>query len=203
MVTAPGLPAPEVDEHLSYEDSASVYAEGTEFLISRASMVTSTGTYLDAPRHRYRDGEDVAEVALERCVELPLLVLDAPAEGEIGGELLPDDVTGCAVLFRTGWSAHWGTPRYGSPEHPHLHVETARLLASRGAALVGIDAVNVDGTEDGERPIHSTLLRAGILIVENLTGLEALPARGATFTAAPLPFRTLPSFPVRAYARLQ
>jgi len=47
-----------------------------------------------------------------------------------------------------------------------------------GAELVGIDAMNIDDTADGERPAHTLLLAAGIPVVEHLTGLEQLPPTG-------------------------
>lgn len=201
-ITYPGLPGPEVGDHLSFEESQSHYAAGTEFQIRRTTFVTSTGTYLDAPRHRYRDGSDIADLALESCVELPMVVVDAPGEGPIDPDLVPGDIAGAAVLFRTRWDRHFGTEQYGATEHPHLSSRTAELLVGAGVSIVGIDAVNVDATDGDERPIHSTLLAAGVLVVENLTGLAPLPERGGTFTAVPLRFADLPSFPVRAYARL-
>ena len=68
---------------------------------------------------------------------------------------------------------------------------------------MGIDAVNVDEmVERGERPAHTLLLGAGIPIVEHLTGLDAVPATGARFTAAPPRFAGVGTLPVRAYARL-
>jgi kynurenine formamidase len=200
MTTYPGLPGPELDDFLSFEASRGHYDQGTEFQIRRLSMVTSTGTYLDAPRHRVREGADVSQVALGRCAMLPAVVVDSRGAVEIGPKHVRGDVLGCAVLFLTGWDRHWGTDEYGGHDHPHLAPETADLLVRGGAALAGIDSVNVDGTRTGARPIHTTLLRAGVLIVENLTNLAAVPARGARFTAAPLAFEGLPSFPVRAFA---
>ena len=110
------------------------------------------------------------------------------------------DVQGAAVLLRTGWDRHWGTDRYGDPVHPHLTEAGARTLVDRGAALVGIDSVNIDDTTTGQRPAHTVLLAAGILVVEHLTGLDGLPATGATFTAVPPAIRGLATFPVRAFA---
>jgi hypothetical protein len=51
----PGLPEPEIADHLSRQESRARYAVGTEFHIGRISVVANTGTYLDAP---FR-GEDV------------------------------------------------------------------------------------------------------------------------------------------------
>ena len=56
MVTYKGLPAPLICDHLSYVASYEVYADGTEFQIGRIDMVANTGTYVDVPSHRYRDG---------------------------------------------------------------------------------------------------------------------------------------------------
>ena len=70
-----------------------------------------------------------------------------------------------------------------------------------GVSLVGIDALNIDDTESGgERPAHSILLAAGVHVVERLTALDRLRARGARFTAAPPAIRGFGAFPVRAFA---
>jgi kynurenine formamidase len=73
-------------------------------------------------------------------------------------------------------------------------------LADHGAALVGIDSLNIDDTAGQTRPVHTTLLRHGIPIVEHLRGLEALPPHGFRFHAAPPMISGMGSFPVRAYA---
>ena len=52
-------------------------------------------------------------------------------------------------------------------------------------ALVGIDSMNIDDTRGGERPVHSMLLGAEILIVEHLCNLAALPDEGFEFSAIP------------------
>jgi kynurenine formamidase len=66
--------------------------------------------------------------------------------------------------------------------------------------VVGIDSVNIDDTADGERPAHTTLLAAGIPIVEHLTNLEALPLDRFRFFAVPPRFEGVGTFPVRAFA---
>ena len=202
MITYPGLPGPEIGEHLSFDASASHYAPGTEFAIGRVSMVANTGTYLDTPAHRFRNGHDLAGLPLESCALLPAVVVDG-GDGPIGPSAFRDvEVQGAAVLLRTGWDRHWSTDRYGDLVHPHLTEAGARWLVERGAALVGIDSVNIDDTTTGQRPAHTVLLAAGIPVVEHLTRLDGVPATGAIFTAVPPAIRGLATFPVRAFARV-
>ena len=111
-------------------------------------------------------------------------------------------VTGRAVLVRTGWSRHWGSDRYGAPDHPYVTAAAADALVTGGATLVGIDSVNIDGTATGERPAHSALLAAGIPIVEHLANLYRLPAGGFQLFAVPPAIEDMGTFPVRAFAIL-
>lgn len=200
MITYPGLPGPQIGAHLTFEASHEQYAEGTEFSIGRISMIGNTGTYLDTPVHRFRDGHDLSGLPLSRCAYLPAVVVDA-GTGPIGPAAFDDiDVDGSAVLLRTGWDRYWGTEHYGDPAHPHLTRAGAQALVERRAALVGIDSVNIDDTSTGHRPAHTLLLGAGIPIVEHLTRLDTLPVTGASFTAVPPAIRGLATFPVRAFA---
>jgi kynurenine formamidase len=205
MITYPGLPGPEITPHLTREDSRRVYAAGTEFAIDRLSLVGNTGTYLDSPFHRYGDGTDLAGLPLERLADLPAVVVRTAGSGIRGvgiGSLTDLEVAGWAVLLHTGGDRYWAQPEY-AVDAPYLTAEAAQWLVDHGAALVGIDAVNIDdisGGAGGERPAHSLLLAAGIPIVEHLTGLENLPPIGARFTAAPPRVAAFGTFPVRAYA---
>jgi arylformamidase len=202
MVTYKGLPAPLICDHLSREASRRVYAPGTEFQIGKIEMVGNTGTYIDSPFHRYADGKDLADLSLEKLANLECVVagIDTSKSRAIGR--LPfreDEIRGRAVLIRTDWQRHWRTDQYFEG-HPHLTGELAEWLVSAGAALVGIDSYNIDCTDTGERPVHTTLLGSEIPIVEHLRGLEALPAYGSRFFAVPPKIRAFGTFPVRAYA---
>ncbi|GAA5023332.1 cyclase family protein [Kitasatospora paranensis] len=204
MVTYPGLPGPEIGHHLTRRASRDHYTPGTEFAIGHISMVSNTGTYLDSPFHRYEDGTDVAGLPLDRFTDLDgVVVRTLGTHGRaIDRELLlPYDVTGRAVLLHTGWDRHWGTEQYGSG-HPYLTAAAAEWLVGQRAALVGIDSLNVDDTEDGTRPAHTALLAAGIPVVEHLCGLEQLPLQGFRFHAAPPAVEGMGTFPVRALAVL-
>ncbi len=200
MTTYPGLPGPVISEHLSREGSRGHYEPGTEFHIGRIDMVANTGTYLDTPYHRFPDGYDIAELQLSQVANLPGVCLRCH-EGAVTSEVLARvDVKGRAVLFSTGWDRFWGTERYGDPDHPYLTESTADLLVERGAALIGIDSVNIDDTREGTRPVHTKLLAAGIPIVEHLTGLDQLVGGEFRFFAVPAKVSGMGTFPVRAFA---
>jgi kynurenine formamidase len=204
LVTYPGLPGPAITPYLTREASREHYAAGTEFVIDQLTMVGNTGTYLDAPYHRYPGGQDLSGIPLARTAELPAVVVRVTGAQQPGigvGALAGHDVRGRAVLLHTGDDARFGTPGYAQGRH-FLSRAGAAWLAEQDAALVGIDALNIDDTADGQRPAHTMLLAAGIPVVEHLTGLGQLPPTGAMFTAVPLRIEGLGTIPVRAFARL-
>jgi arylformamidase len=201
LITYRGLPAPVIRDFMSREASRSLYAAGTTFQIGKIEMVANTGTYIDTPFHRYPEGSDLAGLPLESVAELEGIVFRA-ARGKraLDSELFQDtDIREKAVLIHTGWARHWKSERYFDG-HPFLTEGAASWLAARGAALVGMDSLNVDDTSDGRRPAHSILLGANIPIVEHLCGLEQIPDNGFRFHAVPVKVRHFGTFPVRAYA---
>jgi arylformamidase len=203
MVTLPGLPGPEITPFLTREASKATYADGTTFDIGRISLVANTGTYVDAPFHRFADGADLSGLALERLANVPAVLVDVRGSGQRGvtaEALAPYDVEGYAVLLQTGDSERFGTPDYVVDAH-FLTRDGAEWLVRHDAAAVGIDASNIDDMGDGTRPAHTVLLEAGIPIVEHLTGLDQLsPSDSIRFTAAPPMVEGMGTFPVRAFA---
>lgn len=205
MVTYPGLAPPVISDWLSRDASRAKYAPGTTFQIGKIEMIANTGTYMDAPFHRHASGGDMAAFPLEAVADLEGLVVRATARAGRGldaGVLRGGDVRGKAVLVHTGWDAHWRTAAYSSG-YPFLTRDAAEYLVAAGAALVGIDSLNIDDDKDGTRPAHSLLLGAGIPIVEHMTNLGALPESGFRFFAVPPKVKGMGSFPVRAFARIE
>ena len=202
MTTHPGIPAPSISTFLTHEASTARYAPGTTFEIGRIDLVANTGTYIDTPAHRFPGGQDLAGLELERVVDVDGVLVDCRGAPDraIGPEAFEGiDVRGRAVLIATGWDEHWGTPAYLS-DNPFLTGAAAEWLVASGAALVGIDSLNIDSLTDPTRPAHTAILRAGIPLVEHLTGLGALPANGWRFFAVPPRIRGMATFPVRAFA---
>lgn len=204
MVTYKGLPAPVICDWRSREESRSIY-DGAEFQIGRIEMVANTGTYVDSPFHRYAHGKDLSELPLESVADLECLVVPVDIATSVAIDAVPlsaQAVGGRAVLFHTGWDQHWRTDAYFEG-HPHLTERAAEWLARAGAALVGIDSMNIDSIATGKRPVHTILLGRDIPIVEHLCGLAAVPARGGRFSAVPVKVKRCGTFPVRAFVSLR
>jgi kynurenine formamidase len=201
IVTYKGLPGPHIRDYWSRRASAANYDDGSTFQIGRIDMVANTGTYVDAPFHRFEEGADLAQLGLEQLAGLEGILVRSPGIEADVGLFEGLDVAGKAVLVETGWSRHWRTPAYYE-NHPFLAEAAARLLADRGARLVGIDSHNIDDTRTRTRPVHTILLGAGVIVCEHLTDLAALPQSGFRFTAVPPKVSGMGTFPVRAFAEL-
>jgi len=204
METYRGLPVPTVDVVVDYDASRERYKGLAEFYIASLHLCGNTGTYVDSPRHRFRDGADLASLPLERLAGVPAVVVDATRAGRaIGPEHLGDlDLSGKAVLVRTDFSRHWRTEDYFR-DNPFLTAAASELLVSRRVAVVGIDSLNIDDIGDLSRPAHTILLGAGIPVAEHLTALAAVPKAGGKLHAVPIPWVGGTTFPVRAYVMVE
>jgi arylformamidase len=203
MPSYPGLPVPRFEPIVDHEESRSRYDGKAEFYLGKADFPCNSGTYLDSPFHRYRDGRDLGQIEIQAVAGLPGLVFDGEPDSDrkIVADEFGANFEGKAVLFRTGWDERWGTDAYWEPG-PWLASETLRTLIDARAALVGVDFWNVDNVEDPARPAHTELLKAGILIVEHMCNLSALPSDGFRFFAPALRIAGGASFPVRAFAEI-
>jgi kynurenine formamidase len=103
------------------------------------------------------------------------------------------------ALFRSGWSLKWGTPAYDSG-YPVLSTPAAAWLAGFPLKGVGFDAPSADAPGSCDLPVHRLLLGRGMVIVENLANLEALPDGAFTFLCLPLPLADAEGAPARAAA---
>jgi kynurenine formamidase len=201
MSVFPSLPQPHIGVYLSHAESRSHYEERACFAVTHIEMVTSLGTYLDAPYHRHPGRATIDQLDLGQCV-LAGVVVDvrnkAPREPIRAADLRDLSACGGAVLFCTGWDSHWKQPAYY--DHPFLSADAVECIVEQAPSLVGIDVLNIDDPRDNARPAHTQLLRQDTLIVENLCRLEQLISHSFLFVAAPVKVRGAAAFPVRAFA---
>ena len=169
--------------------------------MGQATRWACAGTCLDSPFHVDTGRADLANLPLQRLVNVPIATVRAYARRQVTADHLGDPglLWGKAVLLHTGWARRWGTPAYRQPGSPHLTHAAIDALIGANVALVGIDAVAVDDPDD---PGRRSLLGADIPILEHLTNLDLLPETGARLTVLPPPIRGVASFPVRVVAVL-
>ena len=174
--------------------------EGSGSYSRWVSLPEHAGTHLDAPCHYAPDGADVAAIPVTQLVR-PLAVVDLSqrAARDADATLGAEDVQaweaahgrlepGTAVFLRTGWdarrrdaAAYLGGSSEQDLHFPGFGVDGARLLVTeRGVVGLGTDTVSIDPGAALDMPVHREVaLPAGVWQVENLVGLDRLPATGA------------------------
>jgi kynurenine formamidase len=183
------------------------------------------GTHLDAPIHFAEGQATVGQIPLDRLIG-PAVVIDVSrqAGADVDYRLSLEDVrawerrqgtipAGALVLLRTGWSARWpdkkrylgdDTPGDASRLHfPSYGAEAARILVTdRKVTALGVDTASIDHGPSKDFPVHQIVAAANVLGLENLTGLDALPATGAWVIALPMKIAGGSGGPLRAIALL-
>ncbi len=170
---------------------------------SRLELGCHVGTHIDAPLHFLAGAGGVDDQPLERFAG-PAVVIrprPEPAPGPLPASLLDGvDLAGVDfVLLDTGWARHWGQPRYYE-EWPSLSAPLAARLAAAGLKGVGLDTPSLDDYVG--RAAHDICAAAGLINLENLANLAALPERGFRLLALPLKLTGAEASPVRAAALL-
>lgn len=202
MPVHPGLPAPVFAPVVSHRDSRARYQGQAEFNIGKVEMPGNVGTYLDAPFHRFSHLEDLSRIPLEAVVGLHAFVVDVSVSPRALAPGLDNRLrANGALLFRTGWDSRWGKEDYWE-QPPYLAEQTVEKIVRMNIRLLGVDFGNIDDASDNSRPAHTRLLREGILVVENLCNLAALPEHGFRFFAVPPRIHRGSSFPIRAFAEV-
>lgn len=170
------------------------------------TLATHTGTHMDAPAHILPGAPTLDQMPPGRFVG-KACVLDLDSAGPrvprwvVEGQA--DRLQNVTIaLLRTGWSRHWGEREYFQG-FPTLTEDAARFLVERGVSAIGVDAISFDPVEAENLPIHHILLGAGVLLIENLTGLDLLPPTGFLLCCLPLPLGNADGAPCRAVAVLE
>lgn len=175
-------------------DPVTQIAAGKPLNICELHMATHVGTHIDAPYHAFEDGRTIDELPLDRFSGPGVVI---PVRLGAGEEISPDAIEaagleverGDIVLLSTGWAARFHDESYH--DHPYPSADLARWLVERGVKMLGVDCVTVDAPPsrrgpDFAYPVHRTLLRSEVLIIENLAALTAAEGRRVVVTAFPL-----------------
>ena len=129
------------------------------------------GTHIDGPRHMTSDNRIIGDLPLDRFAGKGVLI-DVRGEKQIvfrdefSKIIHKDDI----LLFYSGLDKLFGTPQYFT-NYPDFTKGFACFLAERQVKIVGLDW---DSPDHVPYPIHNTLLKNNILILENLTNLDQI-----------------------------
>jgi acyl-CoA synthetase (AMP-forming)/AMP-acid ligase II/kynurenine formamidase len=175
----------------------------------RIEIGSHTGTHYDAPRHFVAGGATIDEYDMDTFVG-PAVVADltpvAPLE-EVSLDRLRAALGGAPrhprVLLRFDWDTRYVDGDFYA-QSPYLARGAAAWLLESGIRLLGMDTPSPDDPRlgfgsDDDSPNHHTLLGGGVVLLEYLANLRALPPV-VFLVAAPLQIAGSDGSPVRALA---
>ena len=199
----PGMSRPAVIRDFEVKHVATVEKDGVD--VSEIFMSAHTGTHFDAPKHFVGTGQTVDQVSWEsfigEAVVLDLTRLEPKHEisrkdlEPFAAKIRPKDI----VLLHTGSDKWLNKPEYAT-HYPYIGASAARWLVEKKVSAVGVDFLAVDALskEPLSLDAHTTLLGAGIGIVECLANLREIQSERSLFIAAPLKIEGGDASPVRA-----
>ncbi len=178
-----------------------------------------TGTHIDAPMHFSADGQSVDEIPVGHLV-VPLCVVDiaAKAADDADAQVTPDDLQawidangdipdGACVAMHSGWAGKTGGEGFrnadgdGVMHFPGFHVEAAQMLIeSTGAVAIAVDTLSLDHGPSADFATHYAWLPTNRYGIENIAGLDQVPAAGATLVVGAPAHRGGSGGPARIFA---
>ena len=176
--------------------------EDIGFLEKNITMVSHTGTHMDAPAHLIKNAKTLDKFPVGQFYGKALLVDFTNIKGSVI-ELKPlehykETLTKVEfLLIQTGWSKYWGSDKY-FVDYPVLSLEAANWLGTFSLKGIGLDTISADKIDTVKYEVHNVFLQNETVIVENLTNLNLLPDNSFTFSCFPMSFENADGSPVRA-----
>jgi kynurenine formamidase len=183
--------------------------------VSSVNQGLHTGAHIDSPLHVFKDGITTAEISLDQvigeAITIDLSFVDANHKITIddlrrGGA---DQVKkGDIVLLRTGWTdrmyGKW--PDYFT-QSPYFPPESAEWLVAKDPKSIGFDffeeyCARLPDFTSEDFPMHRVILGAGIVIMEGITNLGALPRQRVPFFAPFYKIEGTEGAPARFFAQI-
>jgi kynurenine formamidase len=184
--------------------------------VSSVHQSLHTGAHIDSPLHVYRDGITTAEISLDQVIgEAVVIDLSFVTANQ---RLTIDDLKrggadqvrrGDIVLLRTDGSdkmyGRW--PDYFT-QSPFFPPDAAEWLVAKGPKSIGFDffeehCARLPDFTSEDFPTHRVILGAGIVIMEGLTNLGALPRRRVSFYAPFYKIAGTEGAPARFFAAIE
>ena len=186
---------------IAYEKDKDIDKDG--YQLWKLTIFEHSGTHVDAPMHFSKDGASVDQIPPAALV-CPLCVIDltAKAAEDANAMVEPADVeawvsangvipAGALVAMHSGWAAKVGSPEFrntpdGAFAFPGFSKAATDMLAGMEVAGIGVDTLSLDPGNSADFAVHYSWLPGGRYGIENLAGLDQVPAKAATvFVGAP------------------
>jgi len=170
----------------------------------KITMYTHTATHMDAPCHIIKNAKTLDDFTVDKFIG-KAIVIDCKklAKQQITLDFLKpyeDKIKNVEfVLFNAGWSAKWQKEEYFE-DFPVLSNEAAKWLTGFKLKGIGLDSISLDKVYDVELINHHIVLEKEILIIENMTNMDSLPAGEFILHCLPLKIEKADGSPVRAVA---
>jgi len=174
------------------------------YILGEVTMCTHVGTHIEVPYHHWQGGADTADFSIHKLVA-PGVCLDF-SHKKNGDTITLEEVKahearicpGDIVFIRQGADRLYWTDRWN--EQAHLSVEANQWLVDKGIGCLGTDAAGLEVPGTDHQPNHVAVCKAGIPMIESLSGLERLGDERHLIIILPLPIEGLDASPVRVVA---
>jgi arylformamidase len=183
--------------------------------VSSVNQGLHTGAHIDSPLQVFKDGITTAEISLDQvigeAVTIDLSFINANHKISIddlkrGGadKVKKSDI----VLLRTDWTdkmyGKW--PDYFT-QSPFFPPESAEWLVAKDPKSIGFDffeeyCARLPDFSSEDFPMHRVILGAGIVIMEGITNLGALPRQRVPFYAPFYKIEGTEGAPARFFAQV-
>lgn len=193
----PRIPLWPGDPPIEFEAIASLETDG--YFLRRFSLGEHSATHMNAPNSFFADGMGIDGYQPQDLVR-PAVVMDVrgKTQGHPDYVISPQDIedwecqhgmieAGAVVLMYTGWQHLWNDPAafFGQDAQgshfPGIGEAAIHfLLSQRQIAGVGIDTHGVDPGQSSTFVTNRAVLAGNGVVLECLTNLDQMPAKGAT-----------------------
>ena len=172
----------------------------------KITMFTHSATHMDAPCHILKNPKSLDQFPVDKFAGKGIVINCKNLKGKsISIDFLKQHQTKINnaefILFNSGWSLKWKTDDYFE-DFPTLTLDAAVWLTQFKLKGIGLDTLSLDEISDMNLPNHKIVLKEEILIIENMTNLDALPDE-FMFHCFPIKIEKADGSPVRAVAIVQ
>ena len=210
-IITPGAGSRPVETEMVPPPECDGFPEDQWYVMHKLAFLNHVGTHIEVPYHVLEEGEDLAEVPLERlCGEAVILDVTAAEPGEYmplamiqeaarkAGGVKDGDIVFCRFDYDRYYDKDEG------PRWPRFSAESIEWLVEQGMKLMGTDLGGIelggDDPRSDKQHNHHLILDKGICLIENLAHLDQLSRSRVTVFAFPVGIRKVDSFPLRVVA---